>query len=418
MNPAIVFTLLFFLSVIKPFTLPNSNRYMGGFLFLVVVILFLYSLVKQANYRQIYQNYPYEINFLALYLGISLVSLITHIDQFEQLSHFIFFTLASFAVYLSSFMLWIIFSYLGRKQQNTVLNPLWIVLFLMALVALWQYLDYPGSRLITDYFVSADTNQGKIPIISSITRWHTVFGVIAAIAILVLLQGLLNLPSKSTAITLILFILFLLFIGIIGESRNFLFSLGIGLMIMLGSGIKQFPKTAITLFVSAFVLVHFMLISNTSALNDYAKILPYLKKIEQKQVPQINDFIPQINNNTLTDRVTLWKQGLEMWKKEPWLGIGPGMYRTVNADDVQQRNLHNYYFQVLVETGVLGFIAMMGLLNQLIKRAIKANNLPVFGAVLASLLFDNYLDYSFPWVIMMVWLLSISILMDKTGKKS
>jgi len=416
LNSSIIFTLLFLLSVIKPFSIPNANRYMGALLFLIIVLFFLYSLIRQANYKQIYLDYRYEIILLVVYLTISFTSLIFHFDQFEQLSHFIIFSLASFVVFLSGFMLWIIFSHFNHislRQQSKYPNVLWLLLVFMAVVALWQFLDYPSSWGLTDYFVSADSNRSNMPIISSITRWHTVYGVIVAISILVLLQGMVaDKKTKNNQKILIikaLFILFLLFIGLIGESRNFLFSLSVGLLILFSISFKRFPRAGLLILISTIVLVHTVLINNTRALKDYSQILPYLKKIEQKQIPQIRDFIPQINNNTLTDRATLWQQGVDMWKNEPWLGIGPGIYRTVNVDDVQHRNLHNFYFQVLVETGVLGFIAIMGLVLLLIKRAINAKNLPAFGAILASLLFDNYLDYSFPWVIMMVWLLKDSL---------
>jgi len=414
-NSSIVFSLLFFLSVIKPFSLPNSNRYLGALLFLFIIILFTYSVLKKANYQLIFKNYSDELLFLLLYLGTSFFSLMTHINEFDHFSHFIFFSLASLVVFISSFMLWFIFS-LNKKNEYRVI--IWILVLLMALLALWQYLDYSGSRIITDYFVSADSAKVSAEVINSVTRWHTVYGAMVAIAILALLPGLANAQNKTALVLKLLLIFFLLFVGIIGESRNFLFSLGIGLIILLGSQFRNYPKTVMMALLSTIVLVHLLLINNTRALNDYAQIFPYLKKIEQKQIPQASDFIPQINNQTLTDRATLWQQGFELWKKQPWLGVGPGMYRTINSQDIQQRNLHNFYFQVLVETGALGFMALMGLILLLIKNSIKAGNFFIFGAILASLLFDNYLDYSFPWVIMMVWFLSISILMNKTGKES
>ncbi len=62
----------------------------------------------------------------------------------------------------------------------------------------------------------------------------------------------------------------------------------------------------------------------------------------------------------------------------------------------------------LVKINIIGVVSLILLLVLLLKRAYYAGNIAIFIAILSSLIFDNYLDYSMGWVLSMVWLLMIS----------
>ncbi len=58
--------------------------------------------------------------------------------------------------------------------------------------------------------------------------------------------------------------------------------------------------------------------------------------------------------SSAASRLELWRQGQELFVKNPILGIGYHMVPSyINVHGL--RNLHNYIFQVLVETGIVGF---------------------------------------------------------------
>jgi len=377
---------------------------MGMFLMLVLVLVFLISYFRAYAYRHIHSRYLFEIIIIILFLGVNLISLWINLERFNSYSSLIFYAFASLAVWSAFFMSWLIYV----QSQHTRGQWLgWGLLLFLAVVAFWQIFDYSASKQLTQYFVSADALQAKA--ISSITRWHTIYGVMAAIGILVALQKLFKVQQAWWPRLFFLFLIALLtYTGVLGESRNFLFTLAIGLSLYLFRYLLIKPKIVLIFLASAMVLFHAVIIKNERLSHEYGQIFPYITKLKHTQLPHYNDFIPQINNHSLTGRADVWQQGYRLWQKSPWLGIGPGAYRVMNLDDEQHRNLHNYYFQVLVDTGITGFLLLVILIILLLRRAYRANNLVIFIAVLGSLLFDNYLDYSFAWVFIMSWFLFVS----------
>ena len=65
---------------------------------------------------------------------------------------------------------------------------------------------------------------------------------------------------------------------------------------------------------------------------------------------------------SLTERISYWKQALVVIKQHPWMGVGLGnypFYKSLAA--------HNSYLQIWAETGILGFLAFIGIAYQTLK---------------------------------------------------
>ena len=66
-------------------------------------------------------------------------------------------------------------------------------------------------------------------------------------------------------------------------------------------------------------------------------------------------------DNTLVDRIEMWRESAEVWATQPWLGVGYGAGRS----DVGEQSarfasmLHNDYMMVLVQTGIIGLIVFL-----------------------------------------------------------
>jgi O-antigen ligase len=405
MNTHFIFFIFFTIAVIKPINIPNINRYMGMGLFVLISIWFLIILIK--NYRHVLKNYLWEIIAIILFLVINLISLLTNLHRFETTTQLIFFGFASFAVWLIFPMAWVIFQYSSGQKYRWIG---WSVMLFMGLVALWQVFDMSFSKILTQHFVADDIHQYySFRAITSLTRNPTIYGVIAAIIILVCLKLLLSLKLSTEAkLFFILLALLSLYTGIMSESRNFIFTLGVGLMAMSFKNFLKFPKTTISLVMIAIIGIHFLVINNDRVVEKYGRALPYLAKISQNQALSLQDFVPKFDNRSTTSRIIIWKHGIGLWKENPWMGMGAGSYRLSNNYKSGRINLHNYYLQVLIDSGVIGVFSLIILLVLLLKRAYYAGNLTIFVAILSSLIFDNYLDYSMGWVLCMVWLLTIS----------
>lgn len=397
------FVLFFFLAVIKPFNYPNINRYIGMGVFVLVAVVFLQTLIqligKQRVYQHVWQYYYWEIIAILLFLTVNVWSLSLNLSRFPSRGSLIFYGFASFAVWLLLPMSWLIFHY--RQQPRTTWLG-WLVIWFLLWVALWQILDKPSSQLLTQYFVAADAPY----VINSVTHWYTIYGAMAAIIALVSVTRLLSPVAVESKILWVILLILAIYTGVLGESRNFFFTLWVGLLLLgFRFGLRQ-PKTVLALLLMMLVAVHVLVIKNAGVAQNYGSALPYLLKLHQNQPLEAKDFIPQWNSGSLSGRDQIWQRGLALWQENRWLGIGAGAFRA--SSDQTYFNLHNYYLQVLVDAGVLGFLSLGLLLALLMRRCYQAGNILIFISILASLLFDNYLDYSMAWVLVMVWLLKIT----------
>ena len=72
--------------------------------------------------------------------------------------------------------------------------------------------------------------------------------------------------------------------------------------------------------------------------------------------------VPKNDPNRLTAtgsvRARYWRDGLELWKKERWLGLGAGSYATgrfrVREDTAVVRHAHGWWNQTLADLGIVG----------------------------------------------------------------
>lgn len=67
------------------------------------------------------------------------------------------------------------------------------------------------------------------------------------------------------------------------------------------------------------------------------------------------------SGKSITDRLSYWKGGIEMFKEKPWLGWGLGSYKDIyprfqTRADSYAKYPHNYYVGVLSETGIVGAV--------------------------------------------------------------
>ena len=67
----------------------------------------------------------------------------------------------------------------------------------------------------------------------------------------------------------------------------------------------------------------------------------------------------EIASGDLSGRTTIWRAGLDAFEDAPILGYGTGTYAVASKTG---RVAHNSYLSVLVETGVVGFLAFMTIL--------------------------------------------------------
>ena len=95
---------------------------------------------------------------------------------------------------------------------------------------------------------------------------------------------------------------------------------------------------------------------------------PIMQRIQHSQTE-----IEAISDGDLTTsiglRIQLWKAGLQIFRANPWLGVGPGNYQAVMAAKTEAENgtkisfshAHNMFINFLVRDGMLGLVTLLGM---------------------------------------------------------
>jgi O-antigen ligase len=112
----------------------------------------------------------------------------------------------------------------------------------------------------------------------------------------------------------------------------------------------------------------------------------------QSLAPRLQSLISLsiLQENATAWRLELLRGAWRIFKDYPVTGSGPNTFSTVFSAYLSQPgyfsiNPHNYYLQLLAETGILGLICFLVLMVVLFQRIYKNNN-PLMGGVLAALL--------------------------------
>ena len=164
----------------------------------------------------------------------------------------------------------------------------------------------------------------------------------------------------------ILFILIDVLIYMSGERSSFFYlNLGTVFIIIL---IKEYQKFRLVTFIIALISV-FVLSVNKPNLSDRmfknpAKEMGFIKSSEKPTI-----FTPAHDS--------LLRTAFNMFKDQPLFGHGPKMFRVLCVDQKYQEGVkpcdthpHNFYIQLLAETGIIGFLFLFSTLIYVISAAL------------------------------------------------
>ena len=85
----------------------------------------------------------------------------------------------------------------------------------------------------------------------------------------------------------------------------------------------------------------------------------FLPAIIRERVEDIS-----LQTHSVYERLTMYKDALAIWKDHPILGAGAGaweaLFERYQSYPYSSMQTHSYYMQLLVETGIVGFVAVVG----------------------------------------------------------
>ena len=165
----------------------------------------------------------------------------------------------------------------------------------------------------------------------------------------------------------ILFILVDVLIYMSAERSSFFFlNLSTLFIIIL---IKEYQKFRLVTFVIAVICIFFLTI-NSPNLSDrmFKKPAQTMGLIKSSKVPAI--FSPAHD--------VLIRTAFNMFKGKPFVGHGPKMFRIICKDKTYavgarpcMTHPHNFYVQLLAETGIIGFLFLFSVLGYVLYAALR-----------------------------------------------
>ncbi|MBN2701087.1 MAG: O-antigen ligase family protein [Methylothermaceae bacterium] len=390
------FLIFLTLVLIKPATGPNINRYLGILAWLVVFGVFLAKLAVAGHRPGFWLGrYKIPLIFIGGLFAAYGVSALVHLASYPNLSTFVFRALSPLAVMSLFPMLWSILETRQAVTRMAVLGSLFVIEALGAV----QPFHPEWVNELRRHTVAADALYQ----VTSLYRWHTILGTLSALIALYGMVRLLHARSGPAARTGYgLLTLVSLTGGALSRSRNFLFALLVGLVAWLFSS-RQRIWAGLGVLIFCLGLFHAVAWLNPKVAGRYATALPYLKKLHTPSAITGADFVPRINNHSLSNRARIWSKAVEMWRGAPWLGVGPGVFN-LKSGLGQRYNTHNAFLQVLVDAGAIGMLCFVGFWLYLCGKTFGRPAFPLVIGIMGALSFDNFLDYSMAWVLATTWL--------------
>ena len=341
------------------------SRFMLEFFLLIISISFLLKITKEKNYI-FFKNY-FTFLFLCFYFLLILSFLFSE-EKLNILSILLYFR---FGLYVMALY------YFFDKENNTIkffLYSMVAIILLLFIDSLVQY--FFGQNLI-------GLKNIEIHRISSFFGNEQVLGsyVVRLFPFLLLLKNMINENSKTiNFLTIVAILVAPIIIFLSGERvALILFFLMLCYYLVFFARSKKF-KFIYFYTLAIIVGTGIFLYSSSTYYDRY--ITQTYQSIFSKSYSQNKWFLPEKYQNSNFYFLSAQHQnfiytGMNILQKNKLLGAGPKSYRYVcNNKDYQLNVLscnthpHNYYLQVLIETGLLGFMFLFLIYLYIIYRSL------------------------------------------------
>ena len=331
------------------------SRFMLEFCLLIISISFLIKIIKQKKFI-IFKNH-FVLFFLCFYL-LLLVSFFFSDEKLNILSILLYFRFGLYVVALYYFI------NEDHKIINYFVKSIVIIILLLFIDSLIQY--YFGKNLIG--LKNIETHR-----ITSFFGDEQVLGgyVVRLFPFLFLLKNIINKNSKfeNYSINLVIFISPLI-IFLSGERAAIvLFFLMMSYYLIFFIRSKKFRF--IYFYFSLTILILGTFLYNSSLYFDRYINQTY-QSIFNKNYSQNNFFLPEDYQKgdfylLSAQHQNFFYTGMNVFKNNKFLGTGPKSYRYLCANEKYNvvnalscnTHPHNYYLQLLIETGLLGLIFLI-----------------------------------------------------------
>ena len=317
----------------------------------VSALFFLYYSLKNNNFYY-FSKKPFII-FLAFCIISSLISL-----EAEDISLSIKSSLFYFRIGVFSCFIW----YLIDQDKNILTYFYYSLILCFSALVIDGYIQYLTGTNLVGFKISGNR-------VSSFFGDELIMGSYLSRLFPLLFALFLIKKKQKYEIYFIglLFILVDVLIFMSGERASFFFlNLSTAFIIIL---IKEYQKFRLVTFIIAIVCV-LILSLNSSKLNER------MFKAPAENMGLIESSKETVIFSSVHD--SLLRTAYNMFKDQPLLGHGPKMFRIICADEKYATGItpcsthpHNFYVQLLAETGIIGFLFLFSVLSYVIYTALR-----------------------------------------------
>jgi O-antigen ligase len=338
-----------FLSIVCALIVPLlvTGPFLPDLLVSVSALWFIYYTIKHKIFY-IYKNYYFYI--FILFCLVCILSSVLSEDIFLSFQSSLFYFRIGIFALLISFLI----------DQNKKILDYFYYSFILTFMALLTdgYVQYFTGFNIFGYPLDIATGQMGMRV-SSFFGDELILGSYL-VRLSPLLLALFVVRKDKTSIEMYCFSFFLILIYLMiflsGERASFFF---LNLFVLFNIFfMKNYKITRLAIFVISISCVIFVLMNNSNYYNRFIKA-PLQSFGFDNKIGKTIIFTPQHDS--------VLRTGWNMFLDKPILGHGPKLFR-VKCKDVKyqvginpcQTHPHNFYIQLLAETGIIGFSFLFG----------------------------------------------------------
>lgn len=413
-----VFFCLLFLSLFRPQALLHSFNYSLSAPALLLSFIFLFIKIKGSiGFKLFTQRYKIELILILSYQLLCILSLLLNVDRFDSTSQLIILGITPIVVQaLLPICIFLFIPYTKNKNcalrtaKNTGLILVFITVCITS-IAVLQAIDTKIVYSVYRFFIAG--NLGLADNVRSVFAISTDLGSISGLVLIFSFLMAIKLTRHNKCLLGVYSLIILLSItsGILSGARIFIFSTGCALVTFVIFFYWNQKKRLLTnLLMGALILLLLVQLTPPYTATKLADVFPFITYLHAGLIVLPQDFIPTITVSALGDRAFLWSSALEHIFAHPLTGISNGGFKIINSTlgGTTVNNTHNAIFQSAIDGGIFATVILLTLVLRVAKKARSGYQLAITAGVVSTLLVDNFIDHSLPWIIIASYIVTQS----------
>ncbi len=333
--------------------------------------------------------------------------------------HWVISTKTWIKVYLLFFILIPIFRTSSLSRQTLTFFVVLVIMLNVVGVLEYMYCQRPLMNKFLLIFRIKESVHDSNHLVSSLFTNSNPYGVFNSLFFVTILsiwfghRGVIN--DYMAALGLTLSSIGIFFSG----SRNAIVSLVTGLVTLAiyltkkGRGLRLLGICVLVVSFIFFASIEY----NGYVAYKLGQVIPAVKDLYLDKSPRPADFKINLDFSGLRDRLRIWHKGINKLKEKPLLGWGASSTRFWLGFS-KPYSMHNFYLEILVTNGILGFAFIMALIAMWLSRLRTGWCWAPVLVLLVSGLFDEFFDLCPAWLVFVAWIIALTTKDITTGEYS